>query len=489
MSEKTDSSITINELAVFCKKKGFVFQSSEIYNGLSGFWDMGPLGVELFGAIKASWWKNFVHNRADMVGIDASIISHPRTWKASGHIDSFSDISITCTKCKKVNKIDKNEVGKAVCEFCGGPLDASTAKEMKLLFPVPVGGDSATAYLRGETAQGMFLDFKAVAETMRMKLPFGIAQAGTCFRNEIAPRDFLFRCREFHIAEFEFFIHPEEKECALFDDVHRNVEVNLLDAETQDAGKRELRKITIGKMVEEKRLDEWHGYWLSEQINWYLSIGLEPEKIKVRQHVKSELSHYSSATFDVDYEYPFGSKELGGIANRGQYDLTQHARESKESMDVFDEATQKKVVPRVIEPTFGIERAFLAVLVQAYNYDRERGNIVLKIKPELAPVKVAVFPLLSNRAELVETATMVYKELLREFNCQYDRAGSIGRRYARQDEIGTPFCITVDFDSIEKHDATVRDRDSTKQARVLIKELRDTLRALISGEKKFEELL
>jgi len=222
---------------------------------------------------------------------------------------------------------------------------------------------------------------------------------------------------------------------------------------------------------------------------WYLSTGLEPERIKIRQHIKSELSHYSSATFDIDYEYPFGSKELGGIANRGQYDLSRHMKESGESMEYFDEATKKKVIPRVIEPTFGMERAFLAILVSAYNYDKERGNIVLKVKPELAPVRVAVFPLLSNKPELTNIAAAVYCELARDFNCIYDRSGSIGRRYARQDEIGTPFCITVDFDSIEKRDVTIRDRDSTKQVRVLIPELKGTIRALISGEKKFSELL
>ncbi|MCX6710063.1 MAG: glycine--tRNA ligase [Candidatus Woesearchaeota archaeon] len=477
---------SIADMAVFCKKKGFVFQSSEIYNGLSGFWDLGPLGVELFNSIKASWWKNFVHNREDMIGIDASIISHPRTWKASWHLDSFSDISISCLKCKKINKIDKSEIGKARCEFCNGELDRNSAKEIKLLFPVSIGSDGMTAYLRGETAQGMFLNFKAVSETMRMKLPFGIAQIGSCFRNEIAPRDFLFRCREFHIAEFEFFIHPNEKKCLLFDDEHKKTEVRLLDLETQDAGKRELRKVTIGKMVSEGRLDEWHAYWLSEQIKWYLSIGLDPEKIKIRQHVKSELSHYSSATFDVDYEYPFGSKELGGIANRGQYDLTQHAKESGESMEYFDEPTKSKVIPRVIEPTFGMERAFLAVLVNAYEYDEGRGNIVLRIKPELSPIKVAVFPLLSNKEELISLSSKIYRELLKEFNCIYDKSGSIGRRYARQDEIGTPYCITVDFDSLEKNDATIRDRDSTKQARVRIDKLKETIRKLISEEISFE---
>src|SRR4030042_5739587 len=320
--------ISIEDIAGFCKKKGFVFPSSEIYGGFSGFWDFGPLGVELFNNLKSNWWKYFVQDNENMVGIDASIISNPRTWKASGHIESFSDISIQCKKCKKINKINKVEIGKVKCEFCGGELDKTTAKELKLLFSTEVGAtdNRILSYLRGETAQGMFLDFKSVFDTSRVKLPFGIAQVGKCFRNEIAPRDFLFRSREFTIGEFEFFIHPDEFKCNLLDKQHLEVELRLLDAETQEKGDCSLKKTTIKKILEEKRLDEWHAYWLAEKTLWFKSIGLL-NKIKVREHKKSELSHYSSATFDMDYEYPFGSKEVAGNANRGQYDLTQHIRE------------------------------------------------------------------------------------------------------------------------------------------------------------------
>ena len=478
----------IEDMAVFCKKKGFVFPSSEIYGGFAGFWDYGPLGVELFNSIKQHWWKFFVQDRENMEGIDASIISHPRTWKASGHIASFADISVQCKKCKKSSHLDKADLGKVKCEFCGGELDEKTAKEMKLLFSTQVGPDQGvTAFMRGETAQGMFLDFKAITNTARVKLPFGIVQVGKCFRNEVAPRDFLFRDREFTIGELEFFIHPDENKCPDLAKEHLNLHVRLLDKETQEEGKTELKKSTIGKMLDEKRLGEWHAYWLAEQVMWFRELGLDLNKIKIREHKKSELSHYSSATFDLDYEYPFGSKEIAGNANRGQYDLTQHINESKEDLSIFDEETKKKVVPKVIEPTFGMDRVFLAVLCDAYNYDKERGNIVLKLPKKIAPVKIGVFPLV-NKDKIPELSQEIFNSLKKEFTAQYDKSGSIGRRYARADEIGIPYCITIDFDSIEKKDATIRDRDTTEQVRVKISELKETLRKLIAGEISFKEL-
>jgi glycyl-tRNA synthetase len=489
MEKNTQNGISINDLAVFCKKKGFVFQNSELYNGLAGFWDFGPLGVELFNNIKASWWKRFVQSRPDVVGMDGSIISHWRVWKASGHIDNFSDISVKCSRCGKINKIDKAELGKARCEFCGGELDEKTAKEIKLLFPVSVGSDNITAYLRGETAQEMFINFKIIAETMRLKLPFGIAQAGRCFRNEIAPRDFLFRCREFHIAEFEYFINPNAKGCPMLDSEHLGLKLRLLDAETQESGSDKMSEVTIGDMVSRGLLDEWHAYWLAEQLMWYMSLGLSYDKLRVRQHMKEELAHYSTVTFDIDYDFPFGFKEISGIANREQYDLKRHMEESGESLEYFDDETGSKVIPRVIEPSFGLERAFLAVIAEAYKYDEERGNIVLSIKPELAPIKVAVLPLLSNRPELLELAQEVYALLRAKFASTYDKSGSIGRRYARQDEIGTPLCVTVDFESISNRDVTIRDRDSTRQVRVKISELQQVLSELISGKKRFSDLI
>jgi glycyl-tRNA synthetase len=316
-----------------------------------------------------------------------------------------------------------------------------------------------------------------------MQLPFGIAQIGRCFRNEIAPRDFLFRSREFQIGEFEFFINPEEKKCDLLDEKHLNIEFNFLDEETQKNGKKDLKKVRIKDLLDKNKLDEWHAYWLAEQIIWMKKMKLN--EIKIREHTKEELSHYSSATFDIDYEYPFGSKELGGNANRGQYDLTQHQKESKQNLEVFDEKYKKKVIPRVIEPTFGIERIFLAVLSRAYTFDFERQNIVLKIPAFLSPIKASIFPIIKKEA-YDKLARNVFDDLKKEWFVSYDDSGSIGRRYARNDEIGTPFCITIDEESIKNKDVTIRDRDTKKQVRVKISELKNILKKLINEEISFE---
>jgi glycyl-tRNA synthetase len=502
-------SISIEELAIFCKKKGFVYPSSEIYGGLSGFFDFGPLGVELYNNIKSNWWKFFVQDRDNMVGMEGSIISHPRVWKASGHLDNFGDLVLICSKCKNrlradhfiedvlkinaagmkahdINKIVKEK--KLSCPLCKSHFEE--LKDFNLLFKTNVGaeeGKASTAYLRGETAQGMFVDFKAISETSRVKLPFGIAQVGKCFRNEISPRDFMFRSREFTIGEFEFFIHPNETKCSSLSKHHLNLKLMLLDSQSQEKGHDTLKETTIGQMIKDGKLDEWHAYWLAEQMIWLYYLGLKKEDLKVREHVKTELSHYSSATFDVDYKYPFGSKEVAGNANRGQYDLNQHIKESKEKLDLFEEESKSRIIPRVIEPTFGIERTFLAILVNGYSFDKERGNVVLKIKPSLAPIKVAVFPLMKKDG-LDEKATEVYEAIRKEFATTYDVSGSIGRRYARQDEIGTPFCVTIDHDSLKSNDVTIRDRDTTKQIRVKIKDLKEALRKLINEEIEFKSL-
>lgn len=481
-SKLVQKKISIDELAKFCKEKGFIFRSSDIYGGYAGFWDYGPLGVELFNNIKRDWWNFFVSKRDNMVGMEASVISHPRTWKASGHIANFNDVAVVCKKCKTATKIDKSEVGKVHCK-CGGEFEIKG--EFSLMFKTKVGAlDASDAYLRGETAQGMFLNFKLINQTSRMQLPFGIAQIGRCFRNEIAPRDFLFRSREFNIAEFEFFINPEEKTCNDLDENQLGVQLKLLDAETQTAGKEDLKETTIGQMLSEKRMEEWHAYWLAEQIKWYHSLNLF--EIKIREHMKDELSHYSSATFDIDYEYPFGSVELGGNANRGQYDLTQHSKESGESMEVFDEKYKNKIIPKVIEPTFGVERVFLALLTKAYS-DDGRGNITLNLPARIAPVKAAVFPLV-KREDFEKISDSIVKDLREEFNIAYDKSGSIGRRYARNDEIGTPFCITIDDDSLKNKDVTIRDRNSRVQKRVKIEKLRETLRNLINEKIVFREI-
>jgi glycyl-tRNA synthetase len=500
MVDKKNINCALNtdEIATFCKRKGFVYPSSEIYGGMKGFFDFGPLGVELVNNIKADWWKFFVTDRENMVGIDASIISHPRVWKASGHLDNFGDLVLSCSKCKKKIRADHfveeytglnvegmkaEEINKIIadkklkCPDCKSGFES--LKDFNLLFETNVGaeeGKTSVAYLRGETAQGMFTNFKLISETTRQKLPFGIAQIGKCFRNEISPRDFMFRGREFTIGEFEFFIHPNEQKCNLLSKEQLTLAVFLLDEKTQKKGSKELTKTTISSMVSEKKLDEWHAYWLAEQIKWICSLGLGEKNVKVREHTKTELSHYSSATFDVDYSFPFGSKEIAGNANRGQYDLGQHIKESGQKLELFDEESKTNVVPRVVEPTFGIERIVLAVLVEAYNDDKERGNIVLKLRPGLAPIKVAVFPLVNK---LHDKSREVFELLRKSFACFYDKSGSIGRRYARMDEIGTPFCVTIDFETLEDGCVTVRDRDTTEQKRVKITELKDTLRKLI----------
>jgi glycyl-tRNA synthetase len=500
-----EQTVTIEEIANFCKRKGFVFRSSDIYGGFSGFWDYGPLGVELFNNIKKNWWGYFVQQKENMAGIEASIISHPRTWKASGHLANFNDLMIYCKKHKKNFRVDhliQEVVGKNV-EGMAKEQILEVVKENRkrfekegydladeisassLMFKTSVGpSNPEEAYLRGETAQAMFMDFRLVADSARMRLPFGIAQIGRCFRNEIAPRDFLFRSREFHIGEFEFFIHPEEKKCSLLSKQHLDTKLRLLDAETQEAGKETLKDTTIGKMLKEERLDEWHAYWLAEQVIWFNSLGLD--KIKIREHMKSELSHYSSATFDIDYEYPFGSKEVAGNANRGQFDLNQHIKESRAKLELFDETSKKSVIPRVIEPTFGIERIFLAAIVQGYSFDKKRENIVLRFHPKLAPVKAAIFPLIKDE-KMIATSKKIFKELSQDFNVQYDESASVGRRYARQDEQGTPYCITVDSESEKDRAVTIRDRDSTKQVRTKISELREVIRNLINGEISFEK--
>lgn len=470
-------SLTIDELAAFCKRKGFIFRSSDVYGGFSGFWDYGPVGSELFQNLKRDFWKWFVQKHDMMTGIEASVISHPTTWIASGHVANFSDIAVVNQKTKQAMKIDKSEVK----DFLAKNLEWKEQGEFNLMFKTKVGAlQPIDAYLRGETAQAMFMDFKLVQETARKQLPFGIVQVGRCFRNEIAPRDFLFRSREFTIGEFEFFIHPKELECALLDKEHRAVVVRLLDAGTQEKGKETLKETTIGTMVKEKRLDEWHAFWLAEQLLWFESLGLA-EHIKVREHMKSELSHYSSATFDMDYLYPFGSQEVAGNANRGQYDLGQHATHSKQKLELFDEKTKEKVLPRVIEPTFGMDRVFLALLCEGYEYVKEKDTVVLHLPARLAPFSVAVFPL-TGKGKEEAIARKLVDELRAEWNVAHDESGSIGKRYARQDEIGTPICITIDPETEKTGLVTIRDRDSTKQVSVKLEDVENVVRRVLRGE-------
>jgi glycyl-tRNA synthetase len=467
--------ISIEEMAQFCKRKGFVYPSAEIYGGLSGFWDFGPLGVELKNNLKREWWRFHVQSRDDMAGIDGSIITHPKVWEASGHIANFSDVYVVCKKCKKPNKIDKSEVGKAKCG-CGG--DYAVIGDLNLMFKTNVGPvEGNIAYLRPETAQLMFADFKLVADNARLKLPFGLAQIGKAFRNEISPRDFLFRSREFEQMEIEYFVHPDKiNDCPFLSEVLDH-KLNILSEELQKEGK-EAVEMTIKEALDKKIIKTvWHAYWLATEHLWFVSLGADPDKFRIRQHLKEELSHYALDTWDLQYKFPFGWNELQGMANRTDFDLQQHIKFSGKDLSLFDEETKKKVVPHVVaEPSQGVERALLVFMFDAYTYDKERENVVLKLHPRLSPVKVGIFPLVNK---LNEEAQKIYDLLKKEFYCFYDTGGSIGRRYARQDEIGTPLCITIDFQTKDDGTVTVRDRDSTKQVRIKIENLKAELRKIL----------
>ncbi|MFC2016600.1 glycine--tRNA ligase [Chloroflexota bacterium] len=492
--------LSIEDMNVFCKRKGFVYPNSEIYGGFSGFWDFGYLGVELKNNIKNQWWKFHVQSREDIVGIDGSIITHPKVWEASGHVESFEDLMLTCVKCKekiradsfiedklkiaadglKVNEINKIvKENKLTCPKCKSNFEE--VQQFNLMFKTEVGPEedkASVAYLRPETAQVIFADFKLVVDNARLKLPFGIAQMGKGFRNEISPRDFLFRCREFDMMEIEYFVHPEQAEkCPYIKEV-MNYELNFYNAEMQQKNKKP-QKMKVKDALKKKLISEWQVYWLATEQKWFTGLGSNKDNFRVRQHLKDEKSHYALDTWDLEYNFPFGWKELQGIANRTDFDLKQHIKFSGKDLSIFDEETKKKIVPHVIaEPSLGVERAFLVFMFDAYNYDKKRGNVVLKLHPKLAPVKVGVFPLVNK---LEKEAKKVYDSLKTEFNSIYDKSGSIGRRYARADEIGIPYCVTVDFDSIKKNDCTIRDRNTTKQVRVKIKDLREIIDKLINN--------
>jgi len=473
--------INVEEMAMFCKKKGFIYQSGEIYGGFAGFWDFGHLGVELNNNLKSEWWKFHVSQRKDIVGMDGSIITHPQIWKASGHVDSFNDVFVVCKKCKKPGKVDRHELGKVKCA-CGGEYDKETAKDFELMFKTKVGA-TGEAYLRPETAQLIFANFKFVQENARMKLPFGIAQVGKSFRNEIAPRDFLFRSREFEQMEIEYFIEPNQK--CLYEIPDEEILIYSSEAQVKNQEPVKMKiKDALKKGIIKK---DWHAYWLATEFSWFKNLGANPNNFRIRQHMNDEKSHYAVDTWDLEYRFPFGWKELEGIADRGDFDLSQHQKFSKKDLSVFDEETKKKVLPHVIcEPSLGVGRALLVFMFDSYFDDKERGNIVLKLHPKLAPIKAAIFPIV-KRPEFEKIAEEILDDLSEEWNVIYDKAGSIGRRYARNDEVGTPFCITIDEESLKKKDVTIRDRDTTNQIRVKASELKEVLRRLINKKLKFED--
>ena len=439
---------TVEKLVSLCKRRGFVFQSSEIYGGIGGFWDYGPLGVEMKNNIKRAWWKAVVQEREDMVGLDAAIVMNPTVWKASGHLDTFADPMVDCKDCKRRFRADElasqapagahghtAEAPVIRCPECGGEL--TEPRMFNLMFRTfvgPVEDDASVAYLRPETAQGMFVNFGNVLQTSRRKLPFGMAQIGKAFRNEITPGNFIFRDREFEQMEIEYFVKPGTDE-------------------------------------------QWHQHWVEERHRWYLNLGLSPERLRVRRLDREELAHYAKDTYEVEYLFPMGWSELEGIANRTDFDLGRHAESSGRELEYFDEESGEHVVPYVIEPSSGVDRLFMAFLMDAYDEEEVRGETraILRLHKDLAPTKVAVLPL-SRNEKLVPPGREVWALLRPHWMTQFDDAQSIGRRYRRQDEVGTPYCVTIDFDTLTDQAVTIRERDSMEQVRVPIANLVSALR-------------
>ena len=508
-----DIKLNVEELATFCKKKGITFQAAEIYGGMAGFFDFGPTGVEIRNNLKNIYWKNFVHKREEIFGQDGSIITNPKVWKASGHIDTFGDMLLTTKDTKTKLRADhfiEDTLNIAADGMGPEEIEALILKhdlkyngedfELPIKFfsgmlKTQIGADitkQSEGYLRPETAQSIFPNFKLIAETTRAKLPFGIIQIGKAFRNEISPRDFVFRCREFEQMELEYFFNPETN-CELLTDKQLNTKFKLWSAKNQDAGDTSMIDITIKEMIDKKMLNDYHGYWLAEFYNFFTEIiGMNVDNLRIREHVKTELSHYSTATFDIDYNFSFGFKEMVGMAYRGNYDLVQHQTVSNQKLEFFDEASKTKILPHVIEPSVGVDRFMMATIYEAYNNDKKRGNVVLNFKPEIAPTKVCICPLM-NKPELVKIARQLFEDFIDEdIISVYDKSGSIGKRYARNDEIGTPYTLTIDYETIEegenKGTITIRDRDSTQQKRIAIDTATGILISLIKEKIKFEDL-
>jgi len=419
---KKDKNPLMDKIVSLAKRRGFIFQSSEIYGGINSCYDYGPLGIEMKKNIKELWWKAMVYNRDDIEGIDASILMHPKVWEASGHISGFSDPLIDCKICKsrfREDTIDKTKP----CPVCGNKESFTDSRQFNLMFKTFMGPleDSANViYLRPETAQGIYVNFHNVKESARQKIPFGIAQIGKAFRNEITPGNFIFRTREFEQMEMQFFVNPSEDE-------------------------------------------KWFAYWKQERMNWYADLGLNQEKLRFHQHAENELAHYAKAAFDIEYEFPFGWQEIEGIHNRTDFDLSKHQEHSNKDLRYFDDTTKDRFVPFIIETSIGCDRTLLTTLIDAYVEEEER--VVLQFSPVVAPIKAAVFPLVKKDG-MPEYSKRILDDLRGKFKTFFDLSGSIGRRYRRQDEAGTPFCITVDNETLENDTVTIRERDSMVQERV-----------------------
>jgi glycyl-tRNA synthetase len=444
--------VTMDKIVALCKRRGFIFQSSEIYGGLASTYDYGHYGVLLKNNVKAEWMRELIQRRDDVVALDAAILMHPKTWEASGHLEGFTDPLVQCLgDCKKRWREDHlreaQPEGELRCPECGGAL--SEPRQFNLMFETnmgPVVEEGSTVYLRPETAQGIFVNFKNVLQFSRKKPPFGIAQIGKAFRNEITPGNFIFRTREFEQMELEYFVPP---------------------AEAQD----------------------WYRYWLGERERWYTELGIRPDHLRLREHGQDELSHYSSGTSDIEYLFPMGWSELEGIANRGDFDLTQHWKFSGEKLEYVDTVSGERYIPHVIEPSAGADRATLAFMVDAYDEEEVEGRLrtVLRLHPRLAPVKVAVLPHL-NKDGLPDKARELYEQLRDRIPAEYDAGGSIGKRYRRQDEIGTPWGVTIDHTTLEDGTVTLRDRDSLEQIRIPASAVGDEIESRLRAEWRTPKL-
>jgi glycyl-tRNA synthetase len=434
----------MEKIVSLCKRRGFIFPGSEIYGGMANSWDYGPLGVELKNNIKNLWWKKFVHGRDDMVGIDAALVMNPKVWEASGHVATFSDPLVECKKCHSRFRADQINLSDP-CTSCGSKDGYTEPKQFNLMFKTFIGPaeeEANVAYFRPETAQAMFVQFKNILDTARKTLPFGVAQIGKAFRNEITPGNFIFRTREFEQMEIEYF---------------------------------------IPKPNSDQDWDEYFTDWQSAMMEWIKDdLQLDMSKVHEVEISAEDRAHYSKRTIDFEFEYPFGQKELYGLAYRTDYDLQKHMEASGQSLEYVDQATGEKFVPHVIEPSMGVDRSLLAVLLSSYD-DSDPDRVVLKLPAKLALYKAAVFPLLKNKPELVEKAKSIYNDLRKDFQIAWDDRGNVGKRYYSQDEIGTPYCITVDFDTLENDTVTIRDRDTATQERVAVSELRQFIASKLSS--------
>jgi len=437
----------MQKIVSFSKRRGFIFLSSEIYGGFGSCYDFGPLGVEMKNNIKKAWWDEMIKKHNDIVGLDAAILMSPKVWQASGHLTAgFADELVECKSCH--HRFRKDFLKGNKCPDCGGIL--TKPKKFNLMmktFVGPVEDEAAATYLRAETCQGIYVNFKNVLQTMRLKIPFGIAQIGKAFRNEINPKDFIYRTREFEQMEMQWFCEPK----------------------------------TAPKLFD---------YWKKERLNWYLNLGIKKENLRIREVSKKELAHYARKASDIEYKFPFGWQEVEGIHNRGDWDLSNHSKHSGEDLEYYDEETREKYFPHIIETSVGVDRSLFAFLCDAYQEVKggrtkttesaKEIEVLLRLHKSLAPIKVAILPLVKNKPKLVKKAKEVYQMLKPHFICQYDEVGSIGRRYRRQDEVGTIFTLTIDFETLEKDDLTIRYRDTMKQERVKIKDLVKVLKEKIN---------